>query len=136
MVVIGRGKQSPEFRSQDKYGMTDDQLTTAVDEAMTPAEEAPVADAVTETTPAEAPVTDAAVDPTPEAEVAPVEAAPVAETSSEAPKAEDSSMSDAELFEAALADFGVGAAGEPTSTVRRGDRVDAEVILVEQDRAL
>lgn len=115
--------------------MTDDQLTTAVDEATTPAEEAPVADAVTETTPAEAPVTDAAVDPTPEAEVAPVEAAPVAETSSEAPKAEDSSMSDAELFEAALADFGVGAAGEPTSTVRRGDRVEAEVILVEQDRA-
>ncbi|MBX3097371.1 MAG: 30S ribosomal protein S1 [Fimbriimonadaceae bacterium] len=137
--------------------MTDDQLTTATDEQATPPME-PAADLPTDQTPevslsetqtpestpepdvkpetahedaqqAEAP----AAAPTPEPEPTPVT------TPASEPKADAGpQMSDAELFDAAMAELGgeekvaveVAGAGH----INKGDRIEAKVIQVEKDR--
>lgn len=113
-------------------GMTDDLTTTATTDE-------PTANAVTENEAVATPEATATEvtqpEPAPVAEPAPTAAvAPVAPTTTE-PAA--GGPSDAELFEAALAEFsGEEAAAEAAGAGRlnKGDRVEAKVILVEKER--
>ncbi|HRE93810.1 MAG TPA: S1 RNA-binding domain-containing protein [Fimbriimonadaceae bacterium] len=116
-------------------GMTDDLTTTATTDEPTP-ESAPVSEAVAtpDAAAAELTPTDAAVMAEASPVADPVQTGAVETTTPEAPAG---GPSDAELFEAALAEFsGEEAAAEAAGAGRlnKGDRVEAKVILVEKER--